>query len=74
MTTESIAALPSVTPDALYTPAVLGQLITRHEESVRRDIREGRIQAVHIGRNVRVRGTVILQILSQGLPSGKACR
>lgn len=72
MTTANIAPLPSVTPDALYSPAIVGKLLIRHPESIRRDIREDRIPAVHIGRNVRVRGSVVLQILSEGLPKGRA--
>jgi excisionase family DNA binding protein len=60
---------PGIDPAALYSPAQVGQRFSFHEESIRRAVREGRIAAVHIGRKVRIRGDVVLRILSEGLPS-----
>ena len=67
--TNNNAAQPSVNPAALYSPKVVGELIGFHEESIRRLVRDDRIEAIHVGRNVRIPGAVVLQILSQGLPS-----
>jgi excisionase family DNA binding protein len=54
------------TPEHLYLPDEVAGIIRWHPESVRRAIRDGRIQAVKIGRGWRVRAGEIQKLIQQG--------
>lgn len=65
-------APPALVPSAGITTERLAAAIGYHEESVRRAIRQGRIQAIPFGRTWRIPPAEVTRILANGLPCGGA--
>lgn len=56
-----------MTTKPAYTPAQVAELLQVHLVTVRRMIKAGQINAVHIGRNVRIPATEIDRLMSKGV-------
>ncbi len=54
----------------VYLTEEVAELIKFHPETVRRLVREGRIQAMKFGRDWRIPNSEVQRILREGLPKG----
>jgi excisionase family DNA binding protein len=66
LTEHAVHLKQQILPDACYTKPQAAQLLSVHEMTIHRRIQEGKLKASYVGRNVRIRGAAILEMLKAG--------